>query len=116
MKQLLAFILTFFLAFPAIAMPMSHDMGDSDSKMVMKDCHGQPGAPSQSHDTGQDHDTSQKSVGVKSDCIGCAAPTGLSRVATPHQEILRPTYSASEIRFAVAAASAPEPPPPRQVN
>lgn len=107
MKRLLALILTLFLAFPAIAMPVSHDMVGQESLTGITDCHGKPM-------TSAGHDEGKKGGAVmKSDCIGCAAPSGLARVAAPQPVMKRPPYVVSLAAFAVAAMSAPEPPPPR---
>lgn len=115
MKRLLALILTLFLAFPAVAMPMSHDMLGSESMAAMADCHGKPmNAPVQGDPELDDKETG-KAV-IKSDCIGCAAPTGLSRIATPQAATKMVDYVVRPARFIVTDMSAPEPPPPRPVD
>ena len=107
MKRLLALLLTLFLAFPAIAMPVSHDMIGMESVGTATDCHGKP-LKSPHH-----NEKNKSSVTIKSDCIGCAAPSGLSRSTMPEAHVQRPDYIATPIVFSVAPTNAPEPPPPR---
>ena len=107
MKHLLALLLTLFLAFPAIAMPLSHDMIGVESVGAATDCHGKP-LKSPHH-----NEKNKSSVAIKSDCIGCATPSSLSRSMTPEVQVQRPDYTATPIAFSVAPTNAPEPPPPR---